>query len=132
MQWVLMSLASALSVSVASASFDPVSNAALQLHPRASRFSSGKLENAAANPPVEHKGTTVKFSSRSLGYLLPRQQVGRCGADFGNQRCGGNQCCSSYGYCGTEFEASFIPLYTHALQNLTPITVLWTYSWMPA
>ncbi|KAE8847780.1 hypothetical protein PTNB85_01623 [Pyrenophora teres f. teres] len=38
--------------------------------------------------------------------LLPPRQAtpGRCGADYANQICTNNQCCSSYGYCGTEFE----------------------------
>ena len=39
-------------------------------------------------------------------FLSPRQTTpsGRCGAGYANQVCSNNQCCSSFGYCGTEFE----------------------------
>lgn len=52
-----------------------------------------------ASQPVGRLNTTI-----SLHHFDTRQTAGRCGADFGGQRCGNNQCCSSYGYCGTDPE----------------------------
>ncbi|CAA9960463.1 Chitin binding protein [Pyrenophora teres f. maculata] len=51
--------------------------------------------------PKNNKNSTT--GTKNL--LSPRQATpGRCGADYANQICTNNQCCSSYGYCGTEFE----------------------------
>ena len=44
-------------------------------------------------------------STETIRLLSPRQaNSGRCGTDYANQVCAGIQCCSSYGYCGLEFE----------------------------
>ena len=67
-------------------------------HPTSTRTSSS--ENSTNN-------NSVNIDQRLLRrFLSPRQATpsGRCGAAYANQVCSNNQCCSSFGYCGTEFE----------------------------
>jgi hypothetical protein len=104
MHRIFISLAGALSVSGLSALIDPSLNAKFVVDPRIPLYASEGIENGIAQHVEKLNTTTPNIYSRTLYYLFPRQVVGRCGADFSNQRCGGNQCCSSYGYCGTEFE----------------------------
>lgn len=104
MQWMLISLTGAFSCSGAFASLSPMLKAGLDVHTRSSLLGSEDVGSSTVHLAEKRNVTTPNFYSRSLSYLFPRQAVGRCGADFSNQRCGGNQCCSSYGYCGTEFE----------------------------
>jgi hypothetical protein len=115
MQWMLISLAGALSFSGVLAQIGPLLKTKFSVHPRAHLYGSEGIENANAQHYEERNATTPNLYSRSLHYLFPRQAVGRCGAEFSNQRCGGNQCCSSFGYCGTEFEVCSILNYrSHA------------------
>ncbi|KAF2261285.1 hypothetical protein CC78DRAFT_561824 [Lojkania enalia] len=51
--------------------------------------------------PQKRNATTPNLFAR---FLDRRQLTGRCGAEYNNQVCTDNQCCSSYGYCGNEFE----------------------------
>jgi hypothetical protein len=109
MQWTLISLVGALSFSGVSALIDPALNTKLSVHPRAHLHGRDGIKNAVALQSEKRNATTPNLYSQSFHHLLPRQAVGRCGADFSNQRCGGNQCCSSYGYCGSEFEVRDVP-----------------------
>ncbi|KAF2014303.1 carbohydrate-binding module family 18 protein [Aaosphaeria arxii CBS 175.79] len=52
----------------------------------------------------EKRNNTTPIASLLTRFLDRRQQEGRCGAEYGGQRCSNNQCCSGYGYCGNEFE----------------------------
>lgn len=104
MQWALITLAGALSFSGVSALIDSAIDTKVIAHPRAHLYGTGNIVNTVAQQFEERNATTPNLDSRSSHHLLPRQAAGRCGAEFSNQRCGGNQCCSSYGYCGSEFE----------------------------
>ena len=110
MQWALITLAGALSFSGVSALIDSAIDTKVIAHPRAHLYGTGNIVNTVAQQFEERNATTPNLDSRSSHHLLPRQAAGRCGAEFSNQRCGGNQCCSSYGYCGSEFEVRiFVP-----------------------
>jgi hypothetical protein len=106
MRWTLISLVGVLSFSGASASLKPALKAQLNVHPPVYLYGSSEVDTVA-HSFHNRNATSPNLVSRSFQRLFPRQgNVGRCGADFGSQVCGGNQCCSSYGYCGTEFEVS--------------------------
>tara|TARA_R110002003_G_scaffold42_7_gene3111 strand:+ start:2401 stop:2763 length:363 start_codon:yes stop_codon:yes gene_type:complete len=114
MKWTLFGLAGALSFLGASASLDSVLEVKYNSNP-----STGLLLRDAARHPFEiRNATTPNLFSRLLHHFDARQTVGRCGADFGNTRCPGNQCCSSYNYCGTDPEYE-IPIDALPLHLLT-------------
>jgi len=132
MHWRLISLAGALSLSGVSALADPSIKTTLVVHPREPLHVSEGIEDTVAQHLEKRNTTTPNFYSRSLHYLVPRQAAGRCGADFSNQRCGGNQCCSSYGYCGTEFEVCAIPTSRFHRKLTGASLALRSHSWMSA
>jgi len=55
----------------------------------------------ASNPFTGFQARHAAHPVRAVG---PRQAVERCGPENSNQVCGGNDCCSSAGYCGTTQE----------------------------
>jgi hypothetical protein len=107
MRWTLFSVAGALSFSGNSVAGSAL-KAQLNAHPDVHLYGSSEVD-AVAHSFEKRNVTSSNLLSRSYHRLFARQgNVGRCGADFGSQVCGGSQCCSSYGYCGTEFEVNRI------------------------
>lgn len=100
MRWTLLGLAGALSFSEAFASGDSPQNAKLSRNPSVD-FS---LRDANLQIAESRNATTPNLFSRFLHHFDTRQEVGRCGASGGGSSCTGNQCCSSFDYCGNDNE----------------------------
>jgi hypothetical protein len=100
MRWTFSVLTGALSLSLASASSSPTLEAKFIPDPAADLLS----RNAASQPYVIHNATTPNLFSRFLHHFDLRQEAGRCGTSAGGASCVGNQCCSTFDYCGTDPE----------------------------
>jgi hypothetical protein len=96
----LLNLAGLWSLSLASAS----GNSAVEAnHPR--NAAAIPLERDAKLNPAISRNTTIQTRFfRFLHHFDTRQEVGRCGPTAGGASCSGNQCCSTFDYCGTDAE----------------------------
>lgn len=99
MKGLISNLAVALSYALVSASKNPLVNTNVNQN-----LAADLLLGGAATRQLQARNATTTLFSRIFNHFDTRQTVGRCGATAGGSRCPGNQCCSSFDWCGTEFE----------------------------
>jgi hypothetical protein len=93
MRWIFFSLAGSFGLSGASASFFEKKS---DMHVEAGKaLLLTDIKHAAFLEFEKRTETIFNLAARHLFH--PRQDAGRCGADFGSARCPDNACCSAYG-----------------------------------